>query len=150
VTKGPLSQECGGRINAVTRVFNIIGVTEGSLFPIVQAEREDWNYIHFHPAGGYTYKQKSDDLFEQFQSRNPKLDLFQAFLQTFPDQDEVAIKDLYSKHPTKPNRWLYKGRTDDVIVLSNGEKLNPLDMEACINNNPAVKASLVVSLSRYQ
>lgn len=73
--------------------------------------------------------------------------MFQAFLQTFPEQDEVAIKDLYSKHPTKPDRWLYRGRADDVIVLSNGEKVNPLDMEACINSNPAVKAALVVGSS---
>ncbi|KAH8881459.1 acetyl-CoA synthetase-like protein [Thozetella sp. PMI_491] len=147
---GPLSQECGDRINAVTRVFNIVGVTEGSLFPIVQAEREDWNYLHFHPAGGFTYQQQSDDLWEQFQTRDPKLDLFQAFFQTFPDKDEVAIKDLYSKHPTKPGRWFYRGRTDDVIVLSNGEKINPLDMEACINNHAAVKASLVVGQGKFQ
>ncbi len=109
------------------------------------AEREDWNYIHFHPWGGYTFRQKSEDLFEQFQTRDSKFDLFQAFMQTFPDQDEFPIKDLYAKHPTKPDRWLYKGRADDVIVLSNGEKLNPLDMEACINDHPAVKASLIVS-----
>jgi acyl-coenzyme A synthetase/AMP-(fatty) acid ligase len=58
--------------------------------------------------------------------------------------DEFAIKDLYAKHPTKPDRWLYKGRADDLTVLSSGEKLNPLDMEACINEHPAVKASLIV------
>jgi len=116
----------------------------------VQAEREDWNYLHFHPAGGYTYKQKSEELFELFQTRDPKLDLFQAFFQTFPDLDEFAIKDLYAKHPTKPDRWLYKGRADDLIVLSNGEKLNPLDMEACINEHPAVKASLVVRSKHHQ
>jgi long-subunit acyl-CoA synthetase (AMP-forming) len=58
--------------------------------------------------------------------------------------DGFAIKDLYAKHPTKLDRWLYKGRADDLIVLSNGEKLNPLDMEACINEHPAVKASLIV------
>ncbi|EXJ86687.1 hypothetical protein A1O3_03640 [Capronia epimyces CBS 606.96] len=147
---GPLSQECGNRINAVTRVFNTVGVTEGSLFPIVQAEREDWNYIHFHPAGGYTYRPRFDGLWEQFQTRNPKLHLFQAFFQTFPDETEIAIKDLYAEHPTKPGRYLYKGRADDVIVLSNGEKLNPLDMEACINNHPAVKACLVVGQGRFQ
>ncbi|TVY44182.1 Non-canonical non-ribosomal peptide synthetase [Lachnellula subtilissima] len=146
---GPLSQECGNRINAVTRVFNTVGVTEGSLFPIVQAEREDWNYIHFHPFGGYTYRQTSDELFEQFQTRDPKLDLFQAFLQTFPDQDEFSIKDLYLKHPTKSGRWLYKGRADDIIVLSNGEKLNPLDMEASINDDPKVKASLIVGFPNF-
>lgn len=142
---GPLSQECGDRINAVTRVINILGVTEGSLFPLIQAERQDWNSLHFHPGAGFTYRLHADGLWEQFQTRDPKLDLFQAFLQTFPNEDEVAIKDLYAKHPTLPDRWLYRGRTDDVLVLSNGEKVNPLDMEACLNNHPVVKASVVVS-----
>jgi acyl-coenzyme A synthetase/AMP-(fatty) acid ligase len=141
---GPLSQECGNRVNAVCRIFNVMGVTEGSLFPMVQMDREDWNYIHFHPCGGFTYKQRTEELWEQFQTRDPQLDLYQAFFQTFPDQEEVAIKDLYSKHPTKPGLFLYRGRADDVIVLSNGEKINPLDMEACINSHPAVKARLVV------
>jgi acyl-CoA synthetase (AMP-forming)/AMP-acid ligase II len=147
---GPLSQECGNRISTVCSVFNTVGVTEGSLFPITQAEREDWNYIHFHPAGGYTFQQRSEELWEQFQTRDRKLDLTQAFFQTFPELDEFAIKDLYKKHPTKPDRWLYKGRADDVIVLSNGEKLNPLDMEAIINEHPQVKASLVVGQGQFQ
>jgi hypothetical protein len=141
---GPLSQECGDKVNTVCRLFNIVGVTEGSLFPIVQSEREDWNYLHFHPAAGFTYQQRTEEFWEQFQTRNPELDLFQAFLQTFPSENEVAIKDLYAKHPTKPGRWLYKGRADDVIVLSNGEKVNPLDMEAVLNSHSAVKAALVV------
>ena len=112
-----MSQERGNRLNKLNRVFNTVGITEGSLFPIVLAEREDRNYIHFHPGGGYTYRQKSDDLWEQFQTRDPILDLTQAFFQTFPDLNEFAIKDLYFKHPTKLGRWLYKGRADDVIVL---------------------------------
>jgi acyl-coenzyme A synthetase/AMP-(fatty) acid ligase len=126
-----------------------MGVTEGSLFPVIQAEREDWHYHHFHPLGGYTYSQRTEELWEQSQTRDPKLSLFQAFLQTFPNQNEVATKDLYSKHLTKPGRWLYRGRADDVIVLSNVEKVNPVDMEACINSHPAVKASLVVCFSEY-
>jgi hypothetical protein len=130
----------------VTQLLNIMGVTEGSLFPVVLAEENDWNYHHFHPAAGFTYKQRSEELWEQFQTRDPELDAYQAFLQTFPDQDEVAVKDLYSKHPTKPGRWLYRGRADDVIVLSNGEKVNPLDMENCINSHQAVKACLIVRI----
>lgn len=126
-----------------------MGVTEGSLFPVVQAEPDDWNYHQFHPDGGYTFHQRTDELYELFQTRDPKLNLTQAFFQTFPDMHEYATKDLYSKHPTKAGRWLYRGRTDDVIVLSNGEKVNPLDMEACIQGHPIVKACVIVRCSRH-
>lgn len=114
---------------------------------MVQAERQDWYYHHFHPAGGYTFHQRTEELWEQRQTRDPELNLTQAFLQTFPDENEVSTKDLYSKHPTKPGRWLYRGRTDDVIVLSNGEKVNPVDMEASMNSHDAVRAAIVVCVS---
>lgn len=126
-----------------------MGATEGSLFPVVQAEPEDWHYHHFHPGGGYTFVPRTDDLYELVQTRSPDLDMFQAFLQTFPDEDDVATKDLYAKHPTKPGRWLYRGRVDDVIVLSNGEKVNPIDMETCLGSHPAVKAALIVGAGQF-
>lgn len=127
-----------------------MGVTEGSLFPVVQAEPEDWHYHHFHPGGGYTFVPRTDELYELVQTRNSELHLFQAFLQTFPDEDSVPTKDLYAKHPTKPGRWLYRGRVDDVLVLSNGEKVNPIDMETCLGSHPAVKAALVVGAGQFQ
>ncbi|CAK7211993.1 putative NRPS-like protein biosynthetic cluster [Sporothrix eucalyptigena] len=146
----PLNKACGDRINEVCRVINIMGVTEGSLFPVVVAERDDWHYHHFHPGGGYEFVQRTDELYEQCQTRDPSLSLFQAFLQTFPDEDCVWTKDMYSKHPTKPGRWLYRGRADDVLVLSNGEKVNPIDMEAVLGSHPDVKAALVVGEGRFQ
>lgn len=149
----PLNKACGDRIHAVCPVMNIMGVTEGSLFPVVQAgpgPAADWHYHHFHPGGGYTFEPRTDELFEQCQARDPALDLFQAFLQTFPDQKVVPTKDLYSPHPTKPGRWLYRGRADDVLVLSNGEKVNPIDMEAALASHPDVQAALVVGEGQFQ
>ncbi|KAL1893341.1 putative secondary metabolism biosynthetic enzyme [Sporothrix stenoceras] len=146
----PLNKVCGDKINGATTIINIMGVTEGSLFPVVQAEPEDWHYHHFHPGGGYTFVPRTDDLYELVQTRSSELHMFQAFLQTFPDDDAVATKDLYAKHPTKPGRWLYRGRVDDVIVLSNGEKVNPIDMETCLGSHPAVKAALIVGAGQFQ
>jgi hypothetical protein len=61
----------------------------------------------------------------------------------------LTLKDLYTPHPTKPDLWVYKGRTDDMLVLSSGEKVRPLPMEAIINTHPAVKDCLMVSLLLY-
>jgi hypothetical protein len=59
------------------------------------------------------------------------------------------MNDLYTRHPTKPNLWLYAGRADDVIVLSNGEKLNSSTVESTLRQHPSVKGALVVGQSRF-
>ena len=82
--------------------------------------------------------------------RKPELDLFQGVFQTFPDIDEWSLKDLYSKHPTKANHWLYQGRDDDIIVFLNGEKLNPVTIEGTLRAHPQVSAALVVGAGRMQ
>jgi len=57
----------------------------------------------------------------------------------------VNLKDLYVKHPTKPGLWAYNGRNDDIVVLSNGYKISPLDTEALITTHPAIDGCLMVS-----
>lgn len=143
---GPLNKTCGDIINKHIPLVSIIGSTEGAMLPIVMPIREDWMYLHIHPAAGFTYRPHDDELWEQFQTRQTELDLFQGFLQTFPDVDEVATNDLYSKHPTRSDTWLYRGRADDVIVLSNGEKVHVLDMEDIINGHSLVRSTLIVSV----
>jgi long-subunit acyl-CoA synthetase (AMP-forming) len=59
------------------------------------------------------------------------------------------MKDLYVKHPTKANIWRYVGRKGDVIVLSNGEKLNPTSMEDTLRGHKGVKGALVVDQARF-
>ncbi|RDW77667.1 hypothetical protein BP6252_05720 [Coleophoma cylindrospora] len=147
---GPLSRDAGNKFSSVTTVLSVIGSTEGGWFPTVWPEREDWQYFHYHPAAGFEFREHSEGLYEHFVVRNPKYDPYQGYFVTFPELDDVSIKDLYSKHPTKPNRWLYRGRADHIIVLSNGEKLNPLDMEFTINDHPAVQASLIIGQGRFQ
>lgn len=113
--------------------------------PSYRIAAEDWPYMNYHPCNGFEYRDRGSGLYEQVQVRDPKYDLFQGYMQTFPDDDEYATKDLYEKHPSKEGFWMYRGRADDVIALSNGEKVNPLDMESKINDHPAVRSTLVVS-----
>lgn len=60
------------------------------------------------------------------------------------------MNDVYSKHPSKLDLWLYEGRSDDVIVFSNGEKFNPNDMEATLRSCPGVSGALVVGQGRFE
>lgn len=93
-----------------------------------------------------------DGLYELFLVKDPKIDLFQGIFSTFPDIDEYSMNDVYAKHPDPEKGFLYRwvGRADDVIVLSNGEKLAPALMEAGLMSSPLVKGAMVVGRGKFQ
>lgn len=74
----------------------------------------------------------------------------QGFFYTFPETDEFRTHDLYKPHPTLPHHWMHNGRADNVIVFSNGEKLNPVTTEGIVQGHPQVKGALVVGSKRFQ
>ena len=57
---------------------------------------------------------------------------------------------MYEPHPAEPDNWIYQGRADNIIVFSNGEKLNPASIETILMNDPEVKGALVVGSNRFQ
>ncbi|KAL2680619.1 hypothetical protein Neosp_008221 [[Neocosmospora] mangrovei] len=141
---GSIPKAVGDAITSRTQLINCLGTTEGGPLPSYLLDKEDWQYVSYTHVIGSEFRQISEDLYEHFVVRDPKLDLYQSFFQTFPELDEWPMKDLYSKHPTKENLWLYRGRTDDVIISSSGAKLNPIEIEHTIASNPAVSATLVI------
>lgn len=91
-----------------------------------------------------------DDVYELVIVRKGEDPGLQGFFYTFPDATEFSTKDLYRKHPTLPDHWLYHGRADDVLVFSNGEKLNPVTIETIVMGHPEVLGALVVGANRFQ
>lgn len=84
--------------------------------------------------------------------RRPETEYLQAIFVTLadPETSEWGTKDLYSKHPTKPHHWLYEGRADDIVIFSNGEKLNPLSSEQSIEAHPEIRSAVVIGNGRFQ
>ncbi|KAJ3529470.1 hypothetical protein NM208_g9741 [Fusarium decemcellulare] len=147
---GPIPEAVGDAISARTKLLNCLGTTECGVLPVQLCDPEDWAYMSYSRTLGDEFRHFSGDLYEHFIVRDPRLSQYQGIFETFPELDEWPMKDLYSKHPTKENLWLYRGRTDDVIVFDSGEKLNPLDMENIIGAHPAVSAALVIGSGRPQ
>lgn len=54
-----------------------------------------------------------------------------------------ATRDLFIKHPSLTHAWKYSGRIDDVTVLENGEKANPLPVEGAVRQNELVTEAVV-------
>ncbi|PYH46069.1 acetyl-CoA synthetase-like protein [Aspergillus saccharolyticus JOP 1030-1] len=73
----------------------------------------------------------------------------QGCFYAFPELQEFSTKDLYRPHPTLANHWTYVGRADDIIVFSNGEKLNPTTIEGAVMGHAGVRGAQVVGTNYF-
>ena len=137
-------------INYKTALLNILGATELGCISQLAIDRQDWPYIASSPLTGIEFRQHSEEEYEMVVVRKEEFVSQQPTFELFPDLDEYRTQDLYAKHPTKPGLWLYRGRSDDVIVFSNGEKTNPILVEAVISGHPKVSAVLMAGQNRFE
>ncbi|PWY83843.1 transferase family protein [Aspergillus sclerotioniger CBS 115572] len=147
---GPVSPVSAGKVNEIIRVLNLTGTTEGLFIGNLVPPRDDWFWFCFHPYSGFEFKEIEADTYEHWVHRNEHWELFQGIFHTFPDRQSINFKDLYMKHPTKPNLWAFMGRSDDLVVLSNGYKISPLETEALITTHPAINGCLIFGTGKPQ
>ncbi|KAF7192480.1 Non-canonical non-ribosomal peptide synthetase FUB8 [Pseudocercospora fuligena] len=146
---GPLADGTGDKVNEVSRVVAVIGSTEAHLIVArIPEDKHDWKYFEWAPGAGAYMEPDAGGLFEM--TIRPADERVQAIFKTFSDIKEWRTKDLFEQHPRKKGLWLYKGRKDDVLVLSNGEKFNPVGFEKLLESHALVKGALVVGQGRFQ
>ncbi|KAM5465132.1 putative secondary metabolism biosynthetic enzyme [Microsporum ferrugineum] len=149
----PLSRKAGELISKHTRVISNLGATETACLQRLAPAIDDWAYFYWHPThSGIEMREAVEGLYELFLVRDPKLELYQGVFNTFPELPEWSMNDLYSRHPDPAKGFLYRyeGRKDDIIVLSNGEKVSPALMEATLMSDPLVKGAMVVGKGKFQ
>ncbi|KAL9080224.1 MAG: hypothetical protein Q9157_000946 [Trypethelium eluteriae] len=148
---GPLSKATGDILIDDVSLNSSLGATEFFALPLIRKDPQFWHYFKFNAEwAGLEFREVDGGLHELVIVRRPHLDLMQAIFVTFPDLQEYHTKDLFSKHPTEPDLWKYESRLDDVIVFSNGEKLNPVTMEGIITSSPDVTGCLIVGQGKFQ
>lgn len=148
---GPLSTTTGNLLSQLTDVLQFYGPTETGAVQTLIPFREDWATLEWHPIVGALMQPSADNAYELVFRRNSSL--LQEVISlpsNFPDTQEWRTKDLFRPHPSKPNLWYFHGRTDDIIVLSNGEKFNPNPSEAIISGHLLVSGVLIVGQGRFQ
>lgn len=146
----PLATDVGTELFKLTNSLNTFGMTEASALPVEAVPDEDWAFHRFSPVLGADFRRVNEDQYEMVMVRDPKYQLFQTIFSTFPELDEFPTKDLWSPHPSKPNLWSYRGRKDDLIIFSNGEKINPSSIEGAVTSHPQVAGALVLGTGRFQ
>lgn len=60
------------------------------------------------------------------------------------------MKNMYSLYRIKSGLWLYEGRSDNAVVLSNGEKIDSVTIEGIGGIHLDVSAALIIGSSRFQ
>lgn len=128
-----------------------VGPSDPRLTRLQVTDSEDWQYFLINTEGqGIEMREQADGLFELVFIKDPSLDRVQGIFKTFPNLIEYGTKDLYRMHPFKPNHWQLVGRTDDLVVLGNGEKFQPRSLEDALSGHDLIKQALVVGQGRQQ
>ncbi|KAI9060104.1 acetyl-CoA synthetase-like protein [Trametes sanguinea] len=110
---------------------------------------KDWEYWTPVPTKEIRFVPRGDNKYEVVVLSNPDNPL--PVVNTKVDgRDGYATNDLVEPHPTKPNYWKNFGRADEQIILSNGEKTNPLPLEKIINEDPHVRCSMMFGSGKFQ
>ncbi|TEY43707.1 hypothetical protein BOTCAL_0362g00110 [Botryotinia calthae] len=152
---GDLPLGCGNIVASHVKIINFYGTTEGASLPLVclaeDITSEDWKYLHIHPEAGVEFRPYNDTVYELFIVRERNLENHQQIFKTFPDLQEYQTRDLFVAHPSKPNRWSHYGRSDDIIVLVNGEKTYPVPTEQHIlSSHREISGVIVAGSQRFQ
>lgn len=145
ITSGgsPISEELGNKlVSEGVRLMSVYGSSEtGVLLTSARpADDDEWNwlrlprrfgkYLNFEPRGG--------GLFELVCPPEWPLGV-----DTNREDGSWMTKDLFIKHDTLMDAYQYVGRLDDVVVLENGEKVNPIGVENEIANSPLVDSCAI-------
>ncbi|KAI0442900.1 hypothetical protein F4803DRAFT_517210 [Xylaria telfairii] len=152
---GNLATEAGNRlVEKGINLTNVISATEFLPFPIyLQTDPKLWQWFIINSedfGADWRKAEGEDDVYRLVSVRQGKHPGLQGFFYTFPELDEYDTKDLYKPHPTLPDHWRYYGRSDDIIVFSNGEKLNPVTIESIVSDHAEINGAIVAGEGRFQ
>ncbi|EKV05363.1 NRPS-like enzyme, putative [Penicillium digitatum Pd1] len=146
----PMGQATGERLSSIVILQTLIGSSETSYTPTLLCEDPaDWGYLEWNPAFELRMESVGDDLWQLILPR-PKTRQYHGIFHSFPHLTQYRTGDLFRPHPSKPGLWHYEGRSDDVIVLKNGEKFNPTAAEKLVESHHLIKHAAIFGQDRFQ
>ncbi|EKM49837.1 uncharacterized protein PHACADRAFT_154467, partial [Phanerochaete carnosa HHB-10118-sp] len=157
---GPLSPASGNKLAAAGVKLSIIyGSTEGGssvvAFDLDDSQgpdapwrtSADWEYCKFADYIKPRWVLQDDGRYELHMLTHEH---HQPMVENLPDTKGNNTSDLWEPHPKKAGYWRIVGRTDDVIVLSSGEKIVPIPQEHHIAASPLVKGAVMFGRTKMQ
>ncbi|KAF2472981.1 putative NRPS-like enzyme [Lindgomyces ingoldianus] len=149
-TGGPFSPSAGEQLSMVTELCPLYGSTEAFQVPQLAPSSEDWAWMEWNPYFKVEMQPSEDEhgAFELVLYADSSTEKISALNHNMPGTPIYRTKDLFKQHPEKPQLWQYYGRRDDIIVLSNGEKFNPVPAELLVQGHSALAGALVIGQGR--
>lgn len=130
-------------VTAGGNIFHLYGQTECGALMEPPSDRLLWSwvtplphakpYLMFEPESSGA----SQDLYHLVIMPGLK----QKVLSDRPD-GSYGTKDLFQRHPTIPDLWKFAARKDDIIVMLNGEKADPIPVEDAVKVNPEIATAV--------
>ena len=139
----PLPKLAAEKLVGHVKVQPGMGTTEAGPYFIEIRDEDDWEYYRFRDSMGIEMRQRTDTLYELVFKRQPQFARWQQVFHLYPHLDEYPTKDLWTRHPTRPDLWRYGGRADDLVNLVHGESLYDTPIEATIQEHPDVRTAIV-------
>ncbi|KAJ6459713.1 hypothetical protein C8R47DRAFT_1028048 [Mycena vitilis] len=135
------------------KIAHIYGLTETSnltMFVPKSPPKEGWDYFYLSSHADLAFLPLEDDpdvyhlVTKKCATHTP------AVLDTTVDGvPAFKSNDLLLRHPLNDKLWKVFGRQDDQIMHSNGEKTNPVPIEAILLKNTAIKYAIMFGRSMF-
>lgn len=148
----PSSPAVGDRLSKVVELLSPFGSTETLIVPELALPWEDWAWHEFNPLFKHEMQLLDADegTYELVLVCDDDMKDINAVYHNLPGVGKYHTKDLFVRHPTRPTLYKYYGRRDDIIVLANGEKFNPMPLEMHVRDQSSLKGTLVIGNGRTQ
>ncbi|KAG4431822.1 hypothetical protein IFR05_012684, partial [Cadophora sp. M221] len=158
---GPLAHSTGKWITfhlPTTTIYQIYGSTEANLIPLLVPPKSHWSYMEFHPllllSASLALEpiSPSNTLHELVIRRHPDPSFawMTPVFHLFPEKEEWRTRDLFSRcaDPGFSQLWKFEGRVDDILILNNALKVNPLHIEVPLLSQKLLKGGVVFGAGR--
>ncbi|KAF7341008.1 Acetyl-CoA synthetase-like protein [Mycena sanguinolenta] len=151
---GPLASRVGDSLfSQGVNILPIYGATELGIPTLVkrrQAEVDagEWAWFRFNNRVNIRWDPQGDGTFECQFLTVPET--HQVSVENLPDIKGYSTKDLFERHPTKPDLYKIVGRLDDVLIMANGEKTVPGPMEDVMGASPFIAGAVMFGRERNQ
>ncbi|KAL8791204.1 MAG: hypothetical protein Q9213_000161 [Squamulea squamosa] len=146
---GPLSPMVGKALDEVCNLCQVYGSAEIGQVQLLIPLKGNWAHIEPNPYEEIDMQfSKHHGAYEMVLHRNPDLNRRRSLYYNFPQVGTWRTGDLFLPVAGNPGVWDFYGRADDLILLSNGHKINPAAIEAYLLGHSLVSGALVAGSGR--
>jgi thioester reductase-like protein len=149
---GPLNPFHGEKLaRMVPGLCSLMGTTEGAGAHLVYpGNSSHWNAMKFVDLG-QRMEEISPGIHELVFPRTELIHRTTGFFHSQPHLvTEYRTKDLFSRVEGQDSWWIYQGRADNWIAMSNGLKMDPTHIENTVSACPEVKGVVVAGEGHFR